>query len=102
MKKLLTAIQKAAADTASFVEHDIRRSALAHGWDKDVVANTHVSYEGGDFKVHTSPEHASRAFVHEYGNEATRPTAVIRKYNNNPGKASEAFVTHLQHHMRGK
>lgn len=102
MKHILEAAKKAAGDTAHFIQRDIRRSALEHGWDPEVVKNTHVKWEDNKFAVHVAPEHADKAFVHEYGNETNQPTAVIRKYNNHSSAAGNAFLKSMYRHLGGK
>lgn len=102
MKSILNSINKAAHDTAQFMEGQIRQSALAHGWDKNVVENTHVRFQDKKFNVYVHDKYVGDALTHEYGNETARPTAVIRKYNNNPTGASEDFVKNLGKHMGGK
>lgn len=76
----------------------LRRSALQHGWDSDVVEHLHVTHEKGSFKTYVDPEFADRAWVHEYGNEHVRPTGVIRKYSNNARTAKEALWESIKHH----
>jgi hypothetical protein len=101
VKKLLEATQKAAKSTAGFMTMQLRQSALQHGWDSDVVAHLHVVHEDGKFKTHVEPEYADRAWVHEYGTEHIRPTAVLRKYSNNPKVAKEALWHSISHHYEG-
>ena len=102
MKHILDAAKKAAGDTAHFIQRDIRRSALEHGWDPEVVKNTHVKWENNKFEVHVAPEHADKAFVHEYGSEDAPPTAVLRKYSNQPQAAGNAFLKSMYRHLGGK
>jgi hypothetical protein len=102
LKSILNNIHKAAHDTAQFVEGQIRQSALAHGWDKKVVENTHVRFQNNKFNVYVHDKYVGDALTHEYGNETSRPTAVIRKYNNNPAGAGANFVQNLGKHMEGK
>lgn len=102
MKRILEVKDKAAADTARFMQREIRRSAKEHGWDPSVVKNTFVKYEDNAFKVHVTPEYADKAFVHEFGDENNQPTAVIRKYNNNSGKAEKALLKSIYAHLGGK
>jgi hypothetical protein len=94
------ASHKAAQDTASFMTHQLRQSALQHGWDKDVAENTHVEYGSGKFTVKVHPDYSSRAFVHEYGSETQRPTAVIRKYVNDTSVAQGALISQMNEHYK--
>jgi hypothetical protein len=78
--------------TAKELTSELRSRALASGWDKDVVSNTRVEYTGGKMAVNTHPDYEERAFKHEFGTEHTRPTAVIRKLNNDR-EASKQVVS---------
>jgi hypothetical protein len=100
VKKLLQATQKAAHTTAQFMTQQLRHSAMQHGWDSDVVNHMHVIHENGSFKTHVDPEYAERAWVHEYGTETVRPTAVIRKYSNNSKIAKDALWHSIKHHYK--
>jgi len=101
VKHSINAAHKAAHSTAEFMTGELRRSALEHGWHPDVVANMHVNYDGEEFKVHVHPEYRDRAFVHEFGDENNRPTAVIRKYDNDGFNYSQVFHMHLSKHLGG-
>jgi hypothetical protein len=102
LKSILNNIQKASHDTAQFIEGQIRQSALDHGWDKKVVDNTHVRFQDNKFSVYVHDKYVGNALTHEYGNETSRPTAVIRKYDNNPTGAGANFIQNLEKHMGGK
>lgn len=94
------ATHKASQDTAAFMTHQLRMSALQHGWDKDVVANTHVEYADKKFTVKIHPDYSARAFEHEYGSEVKRPTAVVRKYMNNTAVAQGALMSQMNEHYK--
>lgn len=83
------------------MEGEIRQSALSHGWDQNVVNNLHVRYHNNKFNVYVHDKFVSDALTHEYGDETARPTAVLRKYNNNPGTAADTFIKSLGKHMGG-
>lgn len=100
MKKLLAASQRAQQDTARYMTRQLRNSALNAGWDADVVQNLHVVNEDGKFQTKVHPDYADRAFVHEFGNETTRPTAAIRKFGNDGDAYDKAFMVSLK--MRWK
>lgn len=80
----------------------MRESALAHGWDKNVVENTHVRFHDNKFNVYVHDKYVGDALTHEYGNETTRPTAALRKYGTNPAGAGKNFIENLGKHMGGK
>jgi hypothetical protein len=102
LKRLRQATQSAVQDTAVSMTNQLRQSALKSGWDKDVVANMHVQHSDGKFNVHVSPEYKDRAFVHEFGNETVRPTAVIRKFSSNTKEVQQSFMSNIKKHYGGK
>jgi hypothetical protein len=102
MKRVLHAIEKAAAETTHFMQRDLRASALKHGWDRKVVNDTQVKYAEGKFSVHVSEKHGDAAFVHEFGDDNRPPTGVIRKFNNHTGPTEKTFLTSLAKHLGGK
>lgn len=92
MKSLADAAKKAALDAAQFITEDVRSSALNHGWDADVSANTSITFTGNEFRVDIHEDYRTQAMNHEYGTETSRPTAVLRKYDNNPADAEAKFL----------
>lgn len=102
MTTLLNAIHKAAKDTAAHMTVELRARALEHGWDADVVKNTHIQYSNGAFSLRIHPDYTDRAFVHEYGNETLRPTAVLRRYEHQLGSVSDVFDSRLNAHLGGR
>ena len=102
MKKLKDAVHVAAHAAARQMTSDIRQSALDHNWHPDVVRNMQVKYTDGSFNVHIHPDYEERAFVHEYGSETSRPTAVIRKYETQSHNAVSTFATSFMEHLGGK
>lgn len=101
MKHLKEALQKAAEDTAAYMTFDVRRSARSHGWNKDESSSLRVRYNSDGFHIHAEGDHSEAALTKEFGTEEQRPTAVMRKYGNNPGKASEVFLRQLDKHLGG-
>lgn len=99
MKQLTKALHSAASDAALHMTEDVRSSALEHGWDADVVRNMHVKYNDGNFSLQIHPDYRDRAFVHEYGNEHLRPTAVLRKYEHELGDVTKYFNKRFAHHL---
>ncbi|CAB4123834.1 hypothetical protein UFOVP45_36 [uncultured Caudovirales phage] len=102
MKHFTNAIVKAAHDAASQMTADLRHSATEHGWHPDVVNNMRVNYHSGEFKVDIHPDVKDRAFVHEFGDESTRPSAVIRKYDSQTKNAEATLLRSLGSYMGGK
>lgn len=100
MKKLANTIHKAKQDTARFMTQQLQQHVLQHGWDADVAAHLQVTHKDGKLTTEVHPDYADRAFVHEFGNESTRPTAAIRKYANTPAVAERAFGMLFQHHWK--
>ena len=78
---LKTAYSKLSQHTATRLTEELRNHASENGWHPHVVANMHVAYEGGEYKVKVHPDYKDRAFVHEYGDENQKPTATIRKFS---------------------
>jgi hypothetical protein len=101
ISRVKQAIQKSTGDVASSLTDKLRQSALAHGWSKDVVANMHVVHANDEFNVQVHPDYKDRAFVHEYGSESSRPTAVIRKFNNQKGVIHGELLKHITKNYRG-
>jgi hypothetical protein len=93
--------QKAADDTAASMTMELRGNALKAGWHKEVVDNLQVKHSDGSFSVHVHPDFKDRAFVHEYGDEKSKGTAVIRRYNK-PESGDKAFMKALKVHADGK
>ena len=94
--KLEDAGKQAAYDMAEFITRDLRASATQHGWDKDAVDNTRVSYSGNSYALDVSPEVERKVMTLEYGTEVSPPTAVVRKYSNNTSKAERLFIRSME------
>jgi hypothetical protein len=77
---------------------DLRQRALSSGWHPDVVENMHVQFGDEGFKVNIHEDHAEKAWIHEYGNETSRPTALLRKYANDDSDAKNMFMSNVIHH----
>jgi hypothetical protein len=99
VKQFTEAIHKAAADAAVHMTANLRASALEHGWDSDVVSHIRVNYGEGKFSLDVHPEYKDRAFVHEYGNEQVRPTAVLRKFEHQVSGSSKIFNQRFSKHL---
>ena len=102
MKHFTDSLHKAAADAAHVMSSELRASATEHGWHPDVVAGLNVHYDKGQFKVEFPDEHKDRAFVHEFGDQHNRPTAVLRKYEHHTGLAQKFLIQRLTKHLGGK
>ena len=94
--KLEDAGKQAAYDMAEFITRDLQASATQHGWDKDAVNNTRVSYSGSNYALDIAPEVKNKVMTLEYGTEVTAPTAVVRKYASNTAKAERLFVKSME------
>jgi hypothetical protein len=102
LRSILNNLHSAAHDTAQFMEGEIRKSAISHGWDQKVVDNLHVRFHDNKFNVYVHDKYVGDALTHEFGNESKRPTAALRKYNNNPVGTGAKFIESLGKHMEGK
>lgn len=100
MKKLLEATQKAKQDTARYMTAQLRKQAAQSGWDPEVASTLNIAHEGGKFTAKVHPDHADRAFVHEYGDENVKPTAAIRKFMNDPKHVNDAFMVTLNNRWK--
>jgi hypothetical protein len=102
LRSILDNLHSAAHDTAQYIQGEIRKSAISHGWDKKVVNNLHVRFHDNKFNVYVHDKYMGAALTHEFGNESKRPTAAIRKYSNTPTGAGSKFIESLGEHMGGK
>jgi hypothetical protein len=94
-------MKQAAEHAATQMTAELRERALKSGWHPDVVAGLHVKYDGDAYVTQVDPEVSGRAFVHEFGDENTRPTAVLRKYGNTPGVGAKSYMEHLSNSLKG-
>lgn len=101
MKKLKAAVNRATEDAAVYMTAELRNNALEHGWHPEVVSSMSVVHNSGSYHVQIHPDYQDRAFVHEFGDENTPPTAAIRKYSSSNGQ-QKAFMTLFNKHYRGK
>jgi len=92
--------ERAAHDTAAFMTADLRQRALSSGWKSDVVNGMNVEFGDSGFQVNIPEEHQEQAWIHEYGSELNRPTAVIRKYANADSDAKNMFMHNVSSHGR--
>lgn len=90
--------EKAAEDTAAFMTADLRKRALGSGWQSEVANSMYIKFGDDGFKVNIPEEHEEAAWVHEYGSERKRPTAVLRKYSNDDSKAKNMFMNNVEYH----
>lgn len=102
MKHFTDAVHKAAHDAAKHMSTDLQKSALKHGWHSDVVRNMEVKFQDGKFNVDIHPDYKDRAFMHEFGDETTRPTAVLRKYDSQTKDAEKTFTKQMYKHLGKK
>jgi hypothetical protein len=102
VKHILEAIQKASHDTAAYMTMSVRNSARLHGWDSKEASSLRVRYQDGSFGIHAEGDHSEKALTKEFGTELHRPTAVMRKYANNPINAESVFLDRLNKHAGGK
>ena len=101
MKHFIDAAHTAAHSASSFMTADLRGHAYHAGWHPDVINNTHVTYDGKGFSTVVHPDHHDAALFHEYGNERTRPTAVVRNFGNDTSQAERAMLTSLVRQIGG-
>lgn len=92
MKQYIAAIHKAAEQTASLMTHEMRQHAINSGWTPEAANSLTVKYSDGNFVAHSAHE---GAFIHEYGNEGTPPTAAVRKYGKTAANSAAPLFNHL-------
>lgn len=99
METLTDAAKKAAVSAGLYMTADVRHSAMQHGWDSNVVANTHIMYDGSAYQLSVHEDFESQAMDLEYGTQHTGPTGVLRKYGNNTKQAEQAFIAGLEKNL---
>lgn len=102
MKHFPKALKRAISDTAAYMTYDVRQSAREHGWTPEEVSALRVRHVDGAFKILLEGEHAEKAHTREFGTETQRPTGVVRKYGNNPGKSAEILHQRINKHLGSK
>lgn len=80
---------------------EVRRHALEHGWDKEVVKGLHLKYDNSELSAHVPSHHSDAAWTLEYGSESRRPTAALRKLGNTPHKVDEILAQAVHNHFKG-
>jgi hypothetical protein len=100
--KLRTVIADAVKSTEGTLTQQLRDSASKNGWHPEIVNGLRVAHDGEKYSVVVNPEHADRAFVHEYGDETNKPTAVIRKFSDDTANIHSVYLSHLNDHYRGR
>jgi hypothetical protein len=99
MEQYLKAHKRAVTDVTLFMTADIRSHARKDGWDKDVVNNLRVVKKEGSLRV-TAPESVGdRAWVSEYGDPDTVPTATIRRYDSSGASVGSFYNERMAHHL---
>ena len=92
LKNVQKALEQAIPGTEATLTEKLRQSAIAHGWHPDVVAHMNVQHKDGAFHAVIAPEYSDRAFVHEFGDESSRPTAVLRKFGNDTNAIHQTYM----------
>jgi hypothetical protein len=102
MKHVLKHFPQAAAEAARSMTYDLRNSAIEHGWNPEIANSLRVTHTGSAFKVHVPKKHRKTVHELEYGTESSRPTAVLRKFNNRPEYMEKAFMKSMSRLTGGK
>lgn len=93
--------KRAIFSAARELTHGLRKSALENGWPTEAVRGIGIHHDGEHFKVHTSSAVEDLVWKHEYGDEKSHPTGVIRKYLNDTALLSEVMYRHYVGQDRG-
>lgn len=101
MKNIHDALHTAATHSARYMQHELRSNAVKRGWHPSVAQGLYVKYTDGEFKVSVDEDKYIQAHIHEYGDEKTRPTAVIRQYGNDTSVAEKVFIRSLEKQLKG-
>ena len=94
MIKSNTSFNRAVKSAARELTHGLRKHALKNGWPEEVIRGIGIHHNGKEFKLHTSPAVEDLIWKHEYGDETSTPTAIIRKFFNDKSKLSEVVYRH--------
>jgi len=101
VEKFLKVLDKAAIASTDHMTKQVRNRAEDAGWDKEVVQSTAVVYDGGKFSAKIEGPASDKGFVHEFGDQTSPPTAILRQYGNDPQAASDAFLSYLESEVKG-
>ena len=102
MKHVLKHFPQAAAEAARSMTYDLRGSAIEHGWDPTIANSLRITHTGSAFKVYVPKQHRRTVHELEYGTETSKPTAVLRKFNNRPEYMNRAFSKSIARLTEGK
>ena len=101
MENFLKAHQKVAAELAVFMTADIRSRARNDGWDDKVVERLRVVKKDDTYSVTAPSSVGDAAWVSEYGDPDSVPTATIRRYDTSGGKIGEFYNMRMSRHLNG-
>ena len=101
MEKFLKVVDKAASASAEQMTGQVRNRAEDAGWDKEVIQSTNVVYDGGKFSAKIDGPASDRGFVHEFGDQNSPPSAILRQYGNDPKAAADTFLMYLESEVKG-
>lgn len=82
MNDLKTSITGTVKSKLTPLNSELRRSATASGWPKDIANLMSVEMTSSGIEISYPDEFRDTIHELEYGNERTRPTAVIRRFMN--------------------
>jgi hypothetical protein len=102
MEKLSKALERATSDAALYMTADLRKKATERGWDSDVVNSLRVVHRNDSFSVKFPDSVADKAWVAEYGDPDTTPTAVIRNYDRSAPKLEKFIMDRVATHLGDK
>ena len=101
MEKFLKAHQQVATELALFMTADIRSRARTDGWDDKVVERLRVVKKNDKYSVTAPSSVGDAAWVSEYGDPDSVPTATVRRYDTSGGKIGQFYNSRMSKHLYG-
>jgi hypothetical protein len=82
LNDVISSLQSQIANKLPVIAGDLRKSAHRSGWPPHLASALSVSFENDGVKVSYPEELQSEVQSWEYGTQARRPNAVIRRFVN--------------------
>jgi hypothetical protein len=99
LKAAKESLHKASVETTRFMSAHLRSETRASGWPEHIVRGMHVTYDAGNFAVHSHPDHRDEVLNLEYGTPGTQPTAAIRRHANRTSEAEKFLLGRTAKHL---
>jgi hypothetical protein len=89
-------VKAAAKSAAQILTKDLRQYLISLGWPPQAASAVSLHYKLSSFEVEISGQYADDARLFEYGSQAMRPTAAIRKYFNRSERLQEVYFAAIE------